>query len=258
MTRFGKTIHDFADFYYEVAKGNVTGHKCVYKFGHDPDVDVLDGYQDLVLGGVYAGFNAVSALAVTVTSLDVNDTAAGTGAQSVIIEGLDANYEEISETVATTGGAATPTTGLFIRVNRAYIGAAGSGGTNAGIILLAHTTPTTMAQIEAGFGQTMQAAYTIPANKTAYLMQWAVSSNAAIGGLLTHVDARINVREFNTGSWRVREQYAMLSHGSTSQTHRYIIPCLIANAKADMKLTGQTTRDDTTIEGQFGVLLVDD
>jgi len=262
MTRFGKTIHDFANFNTEIAKSNVTGHTCVYKFGHDPDVDAADGYQDLVVGGTYAGFTAVAAQTLDVISDNDEDNGAGTdtGALTIVVEGLDVNYLEVSETIILNGLTnVTPSANSYIRVNRAYVATAGSTGSNVGTITIDQTASNIdMAVIEPTYGQTMQACYTVPANKTAYLTQWATSSNAAIGASLTHVDARVNTREFGTGAWRVREQYAMLSHGTTSQTHEYVIPIALVSAKADIKLTGQTTTNNTTIEGQFGILLIDD
>lgn len=66
----------------------------------------------------------------------VNDTAAGTGARTVFISGLDSNYDVISETVTLNGTSAVQTVRSYLRVNSFLIMSAGSGKTNAGSITL--------------------------------------------------------------------------------------------------------------------------
>jgi hypothetical protein len=81
-------------------------------------------------------WNAAAQLELTSTDADDTDTT-GNGARSVTIEGLDANYAEISETVdmnGQTADAGSTTTASFLRVNRMYVATAGSTGVNEGII----------------------------------------------------------------------------------------------------------------------------
>ena len=85
-----------------VSRGKVRGTYHIIKFGENLDVDgsmetIWDG------GGLYTYLT--NAATVTVTSTDNDDAASGTGARTVTVEGLDANYNQVSETL-TVGGSA--------------------------------------------------------------------------------------------------------------------------------------------------------
>jgi hypothetical protein len=101
------------------------------------------------------------------------DTAAGAGAREITIVGLDENWNEATETLATNGTAAsTSTTTTFIRINRVYVSVCGTyAGSNTGIIRVQDTAATigTLAHIPAGLGSTFQAIVAVPAGKTAYI-----------------------------------------------------------------------------------------
>ena len=78
-------------------------------------------------GGVYAWPTA--ATKVNVSSDDAADTSTGAGARSVIIEGLDANLVEVTETIATAGLSTTTGSVDFFRVNKVYVETAGTYAT---------------------------------------------------------------------------------------------------------------------------------
>lgn len=92
----------------------------------------------------------------------------------ITIEGLDANYNAIKETVSlsladSTG--AVETTNQFLRVYRAYV----SNGTSiTGDVVIANGG-TTYAKIFADYQQTLMAVYTIPAGYTGYLVTGNIS-----------------------------------------------------------------------------------
>lgn len=73
---------------------------------------------------------------VEVASASANDTAAGTGARTIKVYGLDKDYNPLIETITLNGQ--TPVVGTlnFIRVFAAYVATAGSGGVNAGDIAI--------------------------------------------------------------------------------------------------------------------------
>lgn len=84
-------------------------------------------------GGVFV--RPVAAESYEIVSANANDTAAGTGAQSVLVISLDAAGNEQFQVVATNGGTvAVPGTHLYPRLM--LIGDAGAGTTNAGNITL--------------------------------------------------------------------------------------------------------------------------
>jgi len=159
-------------FELQVSRGQVAYHRTNFKFGFNPDVD--DALETVwAQGGLYSYLAAASVL--TVSSSNANDTAAGTGARTVEIFGLDASYNEISETISLNGQTGVSTSQSYLRINRAIVRTAGSGGQNAGVIYAGTGTVTAgvpaniYTTIAAGDNQTLMALWTVPAGYTAYL-----------------------------------------------------------------------------------------
>lgn len=158
-----------------IAFGSVNGWKVINKFGHNSDVGST--IEDVwAAGGVYSYLTAATLMEVVSSS--TNDAAAGTGCRSVVIEGLDANFEEQTETVATNGTAAVATVKEYLRINRMYSSSTGTYGigTAGNITLRVASAGATQAFIEFtsdsqswDFGQTQLARYTVPAGKKAFV-----------------------------------------------------------------------------------------
>jgi hypothetical protein len=108
---------------------------------------------------------------------DAADTAAGLGAQTVVVEGLDENWNRASETLTLAGASASlPSTTIFRRVFRAYVATSGAyGAPNTGNIIIEHTTSSdNIAIIDAEAGQTEMALYTIPAGYTGFVQGYSI------------------------------------------------------------------------------------
>jgi hypothetical protein len=104
---------------------------------------------------------------------DAADTAAGAGAQSVSVVGIDSNFDETTEDIATNGASASSaTTASFWRIHRAYVTGVGTYGVaNTGDITIEDSGGSAdLIKIAAGEGQTQYAGYTIPNGKTGYLL----------------------------------------------------------------------------------------
>ena len=212
------------DFGLQVARGQIPYHKHVYKFGQNAAVG--DSVETIWLqGGLYS--YPPSATTMTVSSSDTNDTSAGTGARTVLIFGLDGDYNEISETIILNGQTPVTTTNSFLRVNRAIVLTAGSGGANAGIIYVGTGTVTTGVPANIyttingdGTNQTLQAFWTVPANYTAYIHQTNISTgngsnNPAV--LKTLLVARPQGGVFNT------KEVIVLTDGNHLQMYSFPI-----------------------------------
>ena len=143
-----------------VQRGSVTNFSGIQKFGRNPAVSTA---EETIAnqGGIYSYISTAGTAAVTSsnTGSDNNGT--------VLIEGLDANYDIVSET-ATIGGSATTQT--FQRINRATLITANTGTSNVGNISIT-VDSTTAGYIPINYGQTLQSVYTIPAKHRAYLVQ---------------------------------------------------------------------------------------
>jgi len=167
----------------QVARGQVAFHETQFKFGFNPDID--DSLETIwAEGGLYSYLSAASVLKISSSSTD--DTSAGTGARTITISGLDANYDEISESVTLNGQTAVNTTQSFLRVFRMIVDTAGSGGQNAGVIYAGTGTVTSgvpankYGTIAVGDNQTLMCFWTVPRGYTAYLYQVDISMNTEV------------------------------------------------------------------------------
>lgn len=181
QTYFGKN----EPFDLQVARGQISNHKSLFKFGNNPDIN---GSLETIWshGGLYV--YPTSAIQMKVSSTSTNDTSNGTGARTIVVSGLNENYDEVSETVTLNGQNAVLTANTFIRVFRSYVVLAGSGNTAEGTIYIGTGTvtdgvpATVYAEIVIGENQTLMALWTVPSGYTLYINRGlfsAASNNAA-------------------------------------------------------------------------------
>ena len=141
------------------------------KFGHNPSVGT--GVEDVwSAGGTYAGWITTASTVRVRSGGNANDTAAGTGAQKIMVVGLDENWNAAQEEITLAGASASAaTTTTFIRVNRLYVTDCGTyGGTNTGVIIVEDTgTSAILAEILAGLSSTEMFMLSVPADHTAHL-----------------------------------------------------------------------------------------
>jgi len=161
----------YEPFELQVARGQIQAHSIVTIAGYNSDVDTA---WEMITPVGNLSYPA-AALQMTVSSADADDTSAGTGARTVLITGLDANYAVISETVTMNGQTAVTTTNSFLRINAMLVTTAGTSLANEGVIYIGSGTvtsgvPATIYNvIAAGFNNSTSSQYTIPAGYTGYL-----------------------------------------------------------------------------------------
>lgn len=245
------------DFLNEVAIGNVSGYSIVEKFGRNGDIDIGTAPEDVWLsGGNYTGQPTGSAETIEVFSSDAADTSAGTGARTVRLVGLDANYDEQTVDVTLSGVTPVATTETWLRMFRMFVLTAGSGGENAGTLTARHTTTTAnvFAVISPGFNQSQIAAYTIPNNKTGYVRALYISNALASGGNGS-AEVALRIREPG-GVFRARRAYEITQ---ASQVNLELSGVLTLPEHTDIKWRVESVSDNNTIvNGEFTILLVDD
>jgi hypothetical protein len=149
------------------------------KFGKS---DGITTTEETVWDGatLYAGWLAAAETISILSASDLDDGlgSTGTGALTVQIYGLDANWDEINETVTLDGdtGSGATTVNEYLRVNRIVVEGVGSGNTNAGdLTATADTGGNTMAIVQAGYGQTLMALWTVPRGYTGYMFSLGAS-----------------------------------------------------------------------------------
>lgn len=176
-----------ADFFTEVQKGNVANHSMVHKFGHNEAVGTT--LAPITSLGTYPTPQVASATTLRVKAGgNANDTAAGTGAREITLQGLDETGALVEESIATAGASAsTATTTTFVRLFRAYVSSSGTYATEttashaATITIENGAGGTDWATIDLnGFGlsQTTIGAYTVPLGKTAYLLGYKINAES--------------------------------------------------------------------------------
>lgn len=219
----------------------IPGVTRITALGHNPDIgagaaeDVWEG------GGDYPFLAAASILEVL--SASASDTAAGTGVRTVLVSGLDASYNPISETVTLNGVTPVSTINSYLRVNIFTSTSAGSGEKNAGDITLRVVGGgTTQSIMRAGYGFGRSAVYTVPNGFTLFITSQVYS-------LLNPGGANVNwavaglVQRSSTGNRRIPLEFQITS----TQPYRHDSPeGIVIAQKTDLVLRITTTGQAAT------------
>jgi hypothetical protein len=145
-------------------------------------------------GGAYPFLASASVLSC-VSSSAIDTT-------GLYIEGLDANYNPISETVTLSGTTPVSTTQQFFRINKARMATT----TNVGNVSVKVSTDT-LAYIEAGAGSHQAIVYTVPADSKLFVASVSFASgtvnpNKYITGIARTVKSGL-VQRFWQSTWSV-------------------------------------------------------
>lgn len=229
------------EHFIQIAVGNVKNTSHINKFGYNSAVGTsYETITDLGTNNL-----PTSAAVVSVVSASTADTSAGTGARTVEIQGLDADYNLKTETVTMNGQTAVTTTATFIRVFRMRVATAGTGEVNAGNIT-ASISSSDVARINADEGQTLMAVYTVPANKTAYLVKFQ-------GSLSKNQEAQFQLRaRESSGAWNVKGLWGTFA---ASVNYDYPVP-LKFEEKTDIQIRAKAGAT-SEVGAIFDLILID-
>ena len=250
-TYLDRNIHSLdrtGDFFADVGMGRYSDLSSVEKFGRNPDVDV--GSEDLWAGGgTWVG--PTQARIHDIVSGSAADAAAGTGARTIRVFGLDANYALQQEDVTFNGTTNVPTVNSYTMIYRMTVLTAGSGGTNAGAITAtAQTDATVTAQIIIGAGQTQLGVYQIPAGYTGYILRYGGSTD---GGGTTKVDIGLFCKPFG-GAFNLKHNFTLRATGTSAYAIdlRFGVP---VTEKTIVKLRATADANNNDVSGSFSILL---
>jgi hypothetical protein len=169
------------DFYFEVARGARHGFSSVQAFGTNLDVDTPEDVW--AAGGTKIWHSTVQS--VEIVSASTEDVEPENGAWTVLVEGLDANYELQSEIVAMNGTTVVPLVNQYTRINHASVLTAGALGGNRAIVTIrvaggGDIFTTMIAPINnVAVNESNGAYYTVPAGHRFFLTSLQVSNFAA-------------------------------------------------------------------------------
>lgn len=247
-----------------IAQGNVTGVSFVHKFGNAPDFDTSDG--DVTIWGAAedgAAWELMQYIYSTAADIDSISSSNGADNQEITIQGLDTNYELVSQTITLAGQARVPLSTNLIRVFRAFNN---SSTAFAGhVIIYENTTlaggiPVDNTKIRLVIDpihqQTLMAVYTIPAGYTGYMRDWY----AATAGASKNSNYSITLRAREFGKvFRTKHFSALSDNGTSAYIHKYEEP-EIFHEKTDIEMRAAALAVGATgvsISAGFDIVLVE-
>ena len=177
----------YEPFDLQVARNQIMGHSVLSLFGYQASVTTtpIPVWEN---ASTYTYITAASTLSLVSTSAS-DDTSA-----KILINGLDSNFNPISETLAMNGTGAVTTVNSYFRINSLVMVSPGtSQNTNIGTITLKQSS-NVIAQINAGVGKSQSTIYTVPAGYSFYLDLAEVNTSNSYTGstIITYKVQAIN------------------------------------------------------------------
>ena len=254
-------------FLLELARGNIPGMSFVHKFGEAPDFDSGDGFVD-IWDGAADGAAVDQNLYQYSATADIDSLSSSNNGdtQKIEVQGLDAAYRLVIQTITLTG---QTTKSLDVNLMRVFrmknIGSTTLAGNlycyvSGGVVTAG--VPQTDADVRAiislhgsiSHNQTLMALYTIPVGLTGYLSQFYASN---IGGVKTAInEVHLEVRPFGK-VFQTKHTGSLVGTGTSHWGHSFMVPEVIP-AKADIRMQADTDVNVAGISAGFDIILVED
>lgn len=238
----------------EVALGLRQGHTLWNKFGYNQDIDV--GTEVVAsFGGTFTPLTTATTLTIVSDSTDDDD--GGTGCNSIVVYGVDANRDSVIEVVTMNGTTNVVTTSTWLGINRMAMFLCGSGLVNAGTITATATTGgSTMGEMPAGGGVTQQCIFHIPRNHQ-FIMEWLRINTLKQAAQDPVVTAKVWV--FSTVNNGKQEVYSVdidtSVNNDISENPQLPFP---VDGSSCVWMEATTDKADTIVNGRFSGILIRD
>ena len=239
-------------FELQVSRGQITAHSVVHVFGFNPDVDTVEETVwpiDGILG------HPPSPTIMTVSSSSADDAAAGTGARTVLIEGLNGTGGLITEIVTLNGQTAVSTVNTYDAIERMVVMTTGSGEGNAGLIYTGTGTVTSgvpavpYSVIGAGDNNSLVGHFTCPAGFTAYLVHGKVTVGPTVGN--AYVIGRLKLR----GQDGIVRTAAITTISAGAVDYHFDYPIKFVAGEC-ITATAQGSATNNTVSSYFQIILI--
>lgn len=238
-----------------VSEGRVAGYSTLDKFGFIELVTTITDPETLWEGGgVY--IYSTSADIVSLASSDGTDT------QDIEIQGLDAEGEEVIQTITLSGTARVPLTTALYRVYRMQ----NMGDTDLEGTVFCYTgtgtvptigDPEVRCIIDNGNNQTLMALYTIPLGKVGFLYRGEVGVSFTAGPQATDY-AKVDYRSRrNGGVFKIKKRVTLITTGASIFQDARSFPDVIP-ALTDIELYIEEVSASMGMWGTFDILIVDE
>ena len=228
--------------YLGIAANHYDGLSHIHKFGAVPAM------SQNTTGTIWDVNDTVYPWAswATAGTLTVDRASASDADKVIFIQGLDADYHLVSDTVTLTNATGNASTVSFIRVFRAHM--TNGSATNVGNVSI-KKGGTTVAQITAGKGQTLMAVYTIPAGYTGYLIKGVCTVQAG-----ADATGDMFVRYFGQQAFRVGHTFEV-SGGGGEYNYEFAVPIQITE-KSDIDVRATVRSNNARATAAFDLILV--
>ena len=239
----GKPRVSSVPYLYDIAEGVIANHSSFRVLGYTIDIDNVE--RDIWEYGSIASARYVFptvAMGLELVSTSDEDSGAGgvnpagTGIQTVEIHYLDNTWAEQVEVIALDGTTAVTTLAVNIyRINGFHTKTTGISKMAVGAIQLRHLADTPVySYISVGRNHALQAVYTVPLGKVAYIVGWNYSSGAvAIGHYARFILlATVNDEVWQDGVFNIKD-IVLIQDGNGA--HDFQSPIKLP-AKTDMKV----------------------
>jgi lipopolysaccharide export system protein LptA len=244
----------YEPFDLQVARGQIQGHSSFCQFGINSTVGTSN--ETVWIGSSTYTFPAAASV-LTVSSSSADDASpSGTGAQTVQIQGLNAAYEAVTETVVLNGQTAVNTTNSYLRVNKMIVLTAGTGGTSVGNIYAGTGTVTAgvpavvVNQTGIVANETESAFYTVPEGYTAFINMWTMSSGNTTANAWTRFTLRIRPQG---GVFGIKAQYHIGATDIYECVAAYPLPI---PEKSDLEILAATSSGSAAASTQLQIVLI--
>jgi hypothetical protein len=178
----------------------------------------------------------------------------GTGAHIVLVEGLDQNYNPISELVTLSGQTSVNTTNSYLRVTGLTVTDKGSNGGNVGVIYAGTGTVTTGVPavihelVPIGFNKESSGVFTVPAGYTAYLTMGGLTGQDNGAGYITG-----RLVYSNQGSPFITSAVTVFSTGQAN--YDFLYPIALPE-KTDVEARAVTSSGTNVMSSYFSYVLI--
>ena len=216
-----------------IQRGNIPNFSAIQKFGYN--FSVSTSFETIwENGSTYAYPTTATTAVATSSDTDDNDSL-------VHIYGLDSAWD-LADEVITVGGAASTTS--FIRVFRSVLENANTGSVNVGkITTTVNSLPVSV--VDVGYGQSLQALYSIPRNYRGFLMSIDVGTSKQ-----KEVEAKFMQRPLNGNTFQTK---ALVTTFGTPIHKDYFVPAILSE-KSDLEIRAKADAT-TAVSAGFQLIL---
>ena len=242
------------------AMGKIQGVSTLDKFGENLLITTGTDPEDVWEGGGLYPFSDTADI-ISLSSSDNGDT------QDILVIGLDADGNEVEQTITLQGQTRVALTTPLWRVYR-MSNEADAGNDLAGTVYCYSGTTNTLgvpsggsvtkAIIDNGNNQTLMAVYTIPAGKWGFLYRGEVGMNITSTGTSSNEYAKVYYKSRRFGKvFQIKKSISVLSNGNSVFQDERSFPDPIPPL-TDIKIEVAEVSDDMGIWSTFDILLMDE